>query len=93
MAAIDLTKYGITGVTEIIYNPSNEVLYEEEMKPELTGFDKCQPGVWNKMPLESKDHLAFMGCGEDYEMYGAFMLSVALRMLNLPTVDADDVTE
>ena len=34
-----------------------------------------------------------MGCGEDYEMYGAFMLSVALRMLNLPTVDADDVTE
>ena len=57
------------------------------------GFDKCQPGIWNKMPLESKDHLAFMGCGEDYEMYGAFMLSVALRMLNLPTVDADDVTE
>ena len=57
------------------------------------GFDKCQPGVWNKMPLESKDHLAFMGCGEDYEMYGAFMLSVALRMLNLPTVDAEDVTE
>ena len=42
MAAIDLTKYGITGVTEIIYNPSNEVLYEEEMKPELTGFDKGQ---------------------------------------------------
>lgn len=47
-------------------------------------------GVWNKMPLESKDHLAFMGCGEDYEMYGAFMTTVALRMLNLPTVDAED---
>ena len=40
MAAIDLTKYGITGATEIVYNPSYETLYEEEMKPELTGFDK-----------------------------------------------------
>ncbi|MBR6381176.1 MAG: phosphoenolpyruvate carboxykinase (ATP), partial [Lachnospiraceae bacterium] len=40
--AIDLTKYGITGTSEIVYNPSYEVLYEEEMKPELTGFDKGQ---------------------------------------------------
>ena len=38
--ALDLTKYGITGTTEIIHNPSYEFLYEEEMKPELTGFDK-----------------------------------------------------
>ena len=38
--ALDLTKYGITGTTEIIYNPSYEDLYKEEMKPELTGFDK-----------------------------------------------------
>ncbi len=53
------------------------------------GFDACQPGIWNKMPLESKDHLAFMGCGEEAEMYGAFMLNVVLRMLNLPTVDAE----
>ncbi|MBR6315688.1 MAG: phosphoenolpyruvate carboxykinase (ATP), partial [Lachnospiraceae bacterium] len=40
--AIDLTKYGITGTTEIVYNPSYEMLYEEEMKPELEGFDKGQ---------------------------------------------------
>ncbi|MCR4762464.1 MAG: phosphoenolpyruvate carboxykinase (ATP) [Lachnospiraceae bacterium] len=40
MAALDLSKYGITGATEIIHNPSYEFLYEEEMKPELTGFDK-----------------------------------------------------
>ena len=38
--ALDLTKYGITGTTEIVYNPSYEDLYKEEMKPELTGFDK-----------------------------------------------------
>ena len=40
MANIDLTQYGITGVTEIIHNPSYEFLYEEEMKPELTGYEK-----------------------------------------------------
>ena len=42
MANIDLSQYGITGVSEIVYNPSYEFLYEEEMKPELTGYDKCQ---------------------------------------------------
>ena len=40
--AIDLTKYGITGSTVIAYNPSFETLYKEEMKKELTGFDKGQ---------------------------------------------------
>ncbi|MBR4759392.1 MAG: phosphoenolpyruvate carboxykinase (ATP), partial [Lachnospiraceae bacterium] len=40
--AIDLTKYGITGTTEIVYDPSYEMLYEEEMKPELEGYDKGQ---------------------------------------------------
>ncbi|MBQ8151189.1 MAG: phosphoenolpyruvate carboxykinase (ATP), partial [Firmicutes bacterium] len=39
MANIDLTKYGITGVTEIVHNPSFETLFEEETKPELTGYD------------------------------------------------------
>ncbi len=42
MANIDLTKYGITGTTEIVYNSSYEQIFEEEMKPELTGFDKGQ---------------------------------------------------
>ncbi|MBQ7887726.1 MAG: phosphoenolpyruvate carboxykinase (ATP), partial [Clostridia bacterium] len=42
MAKIDLTKYGITDATEIVYNPSYEMLFEEETKPELEGFDKGQ---------------------------------------------------
>ena len=42
MANIDLTKYGITDATEIVYNPSYEMLFEEETKPELEGFDKGQ---------------------------------------------------
>ena len=39
MSNIDLSKYGITGTTEIVYNPSYEYLFEEETKPELTGYD------------------------------------------------------
>ena len=42
MAKIDLSKYGITDVQEIVYNPSYEMLFEEETKPELEGFDKGQ---------------------------------------------------
>ena len=42
MAQIDLTKYGIRGVKEILYNPTYEVLYNEETKPGLEGYDKGQ---------------------------------------------------
>ena len=42
MPNIDLKKYGIKGVTEILYNPTYEVLYNEETKPGLEGFDKGQ---------------------------------------------------
>ena len=37
-----LEKYGITGTTEVLYNPSYETLFEEETKSDLTGFDKGQ---------------------------------------------------
>ncbi len=42
MAEIDLNKYGISGTKEIVYNPSYDFLFEEEMKPELTGYEKGQ---------------------------------------------------
>ncbi|MDO5410901.1 MAG: phosphoenolpyruvate carboxykinase (ATP) [Lachnospiraceae bacterium] len=42
MFEIDLSKYGITGTTEIVHNPSYEVLFEEETKPGLEGFEKGQ---------------------------------------------------
>ena len=35
-------KYGIVGTSEVIYNPSYEELFEEEMKPGLEGFDVGQ---------------------------------------------------
>ena len=42
MANLDLSKYGIMGVTEIIHNPSYDVLFAEETKPSLEGFEKGQ---------------------------------------------------
>ena len=39
MANIDLTKYGITGTTEVVYNPSYEMLFEEETKAGLEGYE------------------------------------------------------
>ncbi len=40
MATLDLTKYGITGVTEVVHNPSYELLFEEETKAGLEGYEK-----------------------------------------------------
>ena len=42
MANLDLTKYGINDVKEIVYNPSYEQLFEDETDPALEGFDKGQ---------------------------------------------------
>ncbi|HAB88823.1 MAG TPA: phosphoenolpyruvate carboxykinase (ATP), partial [Coprococcus sp.] len=42
MKNIDLSKYGITGTTEIVYNPSYETLFEEETKSTLEGYEKGQ---------------------------------------------------
>lgn len=37
---IDLEKYGITDVQEVVHNPSYDFLYEEELKSGLNGFEK-----------------------------------------------------
>ncbi len=42
MAQIDLSTYGITGTTEVVYNPSFDELFAEETKPGLEGFEKGQ---------------------------------------------------
>ena len=40
--AIDLKHYGISGTTEIVHNPSYEALFDAEMDPTLTGYEKGQ---------------------------------------------------
>ncbi len=42
MATLDLSKYGITGTVEVLHNPSYEVLFEEETKAGLEGFEVGQ---------------------------------------------------
>ncbi len=42
MAAIDLTRYGITGTKEIVYNPSYEQLFDAENDASLTGYEQGQ---------------------------------------------------
>ncbi|NIF24224.1 phosphoenolpyruvate carboxykinase (ATP) [Candidatus Pantoea multigeneris] len=36
----DLTSLGITKTTEVVYNPDFDTLYQEEMRPELEGFER-----------------------------------------------------
>ena len=40
MVNLDLSKYGITGVKEVIHNPSYEQLFQAEMSPKNEGFEK-----------------------------------------------------
>jgi len=40
--SISLEKYGITNAKEIIYNPSYEFLYNEELNPSLKGYERGQ---------------------------------------------------
>jgi len=54
----DLESYGITDVSEILYNPSYELLFEEETKPGLEGFDK---GVVTTLGAVSVDTGIFTG--------------------------------
>jgi len=42
MANLDLSKYGITDVSEIVYNPSYDQLFTEETRPGLEGFERGQ---------------------------------------------------
>jgi len=55
---LDLTKYGITNTQEVIYNPSYELLFEEETKQSVTGFEK---GVVTESGAVSVDTHIFTG--------------------------------
>ena len=40
METYGLEQYGITGIKEIVYNPTYEELFKAEMDPSLEGFEK-----------------------------------------------------
>ena len=55
---LKLSQYGIKEVTEIVYNPSYEQLYKEEMNPALEGFEV---GVESEFGAVSVDTGIFTG--------------------------------
>ncbi len=51
----DLEQYGITGATDVVYNPSFEELFDEETKPSLQGYERgflTESGAINVMTGE-----------------------------------------
>lgn len=51
----DLEQYGISGATDIVYNPSYDELFEEETKPGLKGYERgfmTETGAINVMTGE-----------------------------------------
>ena len=83
MANIDLSKYGITGATEIVYNPSYEDLYKEETNPALEGYEKGQEselGAVNVMTgiytgRSPKDKYIVM---DENSQYGGLLMSTKM---------------
>ncbi|MGR5129665.1 phosphoenolpyruvate carboxykinase (ATP) [Photobacterium swingsii] len=55
---MELSKYGIKNVTEVVRNPSYEVLFEEETKPGLEGYEK---GIVTELGAVSVDTGIFTG--------------------------------
>ncbi len=55
---VNLQPYGITGDVEIVYNPSYELLYDEETKDGLDGYEK---GIKTELDAVSVDTGIFTG--------------------------------
>lgn len=62
-STVDLTQYGISGVTDVIHNPSYEQLFEEETQASLSGLEK---GIVTDSGAVAVDTGAFTGrCPKD----------------------------
>ncbi|EKG67362.1 phosphoenolpyruvate carboxykinase (ATP), partial [Vibrio cholerae] len=57
-AQIDLAQYGITGVTELVRNPSYELLFAEETRSDLEGYER---GVVTELGAVAVDTGIFTG--------------------------------
>ena len=57
MAELNLEKYGISGTTEIIRNPSYEALFAEETKAGLEGYEVGRVRVQERQPPHGRVHL------------------------------------
>lgn len=55
---IDLTQYGITGATDVIHNPSFDLLFTEETRSDLDGYEK---GIETELGAVAVDTGIFTG--------------------------------
>jgi phosphoenolpyruvate carboxykinase (ATP) len=55
---LDLTKYGLTGVKEIVRNPSYDMLFEEETRSDLEGYER---GIVTELGAVAVDTGIFTG--------------------------------
>lgn len=55
---VDLSEYGINNITDIVRNPSYEILFEEETQPDLEGYEK---GIVTELGAVSVDTGIFTG--------------------------------
>ncbi len=58
MKSLDLSIYGIENPTEVVYNPSYDYLYEQELSPALTGYER---GVLTELGAVNVDTGVFTG--------------------------------
>lgn len=54
----ELEAYGISDVHDIVYNPSYDLLYQEELDPSLTGYER---GVLTNLGAVAVDTGIFIG--------------------------------
>ena len=57
-STLDLTQYGISNVTDIIHNPSFDLLYAEETRDDLSGYEK---GIVTELGAVAVDTGIFTG--------------------------------
>ena len=78
MAEINLSKYGITGTTEIVHNPSYELLFEEENIKAVGEHEYIIEGSTNLDDLN--DSLDLNLESEDYDSLGGFIIEKLDRL-------------
>ena len=76
MAKIDLSKYGITGTTEIVYNPSYEVLFEEEKDGMYKGHTQNYIMVYCELNKNLENQVISVRCekAEQEHILGNFIV-------------------
>ena len=59
-----------------------------EAQADFNCTENCVPGIWYKMPVEDKDHMSYMGIGENAYKYSNFMKEILTRVCCLESAES-----